>query len=139
MRQLEIRKKLRFVNGLQAVYRLELYDDRVLDKQIDAQTLIKNQAFVFDPDRMLSVKLQPTEGKFMAEAGLVNGFEQTRPQRPVDFQSGIDDLTDYRIQHRADRGWRRLCVQGRGLSFSHVSLGVLGALGGSPVASAQPR
>src|SRR5436190_1274162 len=73
-----------------ALDRLELDQQRPLDQKVGTKSFVENDAVQPDRNRLLALDDKPALDQVMREHGLVNGFEQTRPQPLVNLEPAID-------------------------------------------------
>jgi hypothetical protein len=74
-----------------ALDRLQLQDDRLLDDDVSEIGALETNIFVDDRQRHLPPERQAAMREFPAEAFFVNRFEQTGAQFPVHLDGETDD------------------------------------------------
>jgi hypothetical protein len=82
---------LRFVDGQQAVDRLELEQDPGLDNDIDAVAAVNEHALVADGYGSLTLETHLAKPQLGAQANLVRRLQEPRTQRSVHFDDGTDN------------------------------------------------
>lgn len=90
--ELEIRQQLRLVDGQNLIDGLVLDNDAVRDAEVDAEAGLDVDTVVADREVELALRLESALPEFIDHALLVGGFQQTGPERGMNFDSGIDDM-----------------------------------------------
>ena len=78
--ELHIRQNLRLVYRHQFVHGLELYDERLIDKQVDAIAAVELRALVFDGQLLLHLMVYAGTKQLKGQAPLVGRFQKPRSQ-----------------------------------------------------------
>src|SRR4051812_42797958 len=82
---------------------LYLYNYGTGDNQIHSEAAIQPQALVDHGQWLLPYESQPSEVKFVAETLHVGRFQQSWPERPMNFDSGANNsLGNFSGIHFAD-------------------------------------
>ncbi len=76
----------------QAVNSLDLYDNGVLDDNVEAISDIEPSAVVDNWEWRLPSEGDSAHSEFVRQTVLVGRFQQSWTKRAVHFQSGIDDI-----------------------------------------------
>ncbi len=72
--------------------RLQFDGDTIVDQQVQSQTGIETKVVIYDWKHNLPLCRQAPMFQLVYEAGLVNRFKQSRPQRRVNLEGGIHNL-----------------------------------------------
>ena len=74
--QLQVRQKLRLVNGIKALSTLQFDDDRLPNHQIETVTEVDGSSIVNDRQHNLIPNLQPLLSQLMDQTGLISALQQ---------------------------------------------------------------
>jgi len=96
--QAQISQQLFDVNPTHALDRLDFNNQTGSHDQIDAKGGIETHAIVHEVDRLLPQNPMPTPIKLRREQRLVNAFEKTRTNPPVQQERSIDDVGRNRLK-----------------------------------------
>ncbi len=88
----QVRQDLGDVKGLQVFHCLQLDDDLIRDKDVDAVSAIDNRVAISDSDLDLASERDSAELELAAKTVLVGGFQQAWSQRPMNVDAGADAL-----------------------------------------------
>ncbi len=72
--------------------RLHFDDDSLVDQKIEPIAEFEPKAFVHDRQRQLPVHCMATPLELMSETLLVDRLQEPRSERPMDLQTGVDNL-----------------------------------------------
>jgi len=77
--------------------RLDFDDDQATDKHVHSEACVDTHISINDWHEDLAFDRQLTNGEFVTETLLVNGFQQTGTERLMNRESGFDDLSGNQI------------------------------------------
>ena len=80
--------------------RLHLYDDELLDEQIEPVAGIEPKALIVERLWNLAADRQAAEAELVGKASFVHGLQESGTQCPMDLQSRIDDLPRHGVDGR---------------------------------------
>jgi hypothetical protein len=100
------------MRSVQLIDRFDLYQQRSLDENVDAEGSWKAKAVKFDVDRMLSRDRIAHSGEGGWEESLMDAFEQARPEFLVQPNGRIEHVAADPVDVRHTDSLR-LCVSAR--------------------------
>jgi hypothetical protein len=80
------------MNWKQPLDSLDLDDNRILNKKVDAVAALERKSLIVDRDRNLDRDKESPPLQLMSQAGAIGGFEQARTEGFVHSEAGIDNL-----------------------------------------------
>ncbi len=84
------------------VDRLDLDNQRLLDKEIDTIVYVEPFAFVVDRERRLAAQRHASNPEFKGKAGFIGRLKQARTERLVNLEAGVDDVPRNRFKPGRD-------------------------------------
>ena len=87
----------------QPLDRLQFYNYKVVDQDVDTKACLQTDVAIDDGKRQLAVNPVTARLKLVGKALLINRFEQSRPERAVNRNSGVDNIASDRMMFRR---WR---------------------------------
>lgn len=100
--ELQVCEQLSDVQRQKTLDCLHLYDDTLIDQEIDAIAWIEPNVFVVDRESNLSRHLRASKLKLVAKAGLVRRFEQSGSKFPVHFERCAQNSFGRGVGHKQD-------------------------------------
>src|ERR1043165_2135386 len=97
--QLQVGQHLRLMHFHQSLDRFQLADDQIINDQVDAISTFYRHTFIKDRQGDLTCDLHPAFDQFISQTGFIGGFEKSRAQVTVHFDSGADDPAAQAITH----------------------------------------
>jgi hypothetical protein len=70
---------------------LEFQQQTILHQNVETQSLVEHQPFVFDSHCSLINRCYLSKAQLVHQAPLVNAFQQARPYNPMNFNRGAND------------------------------------------------
>ena len=98
--ELEIRDQLRFVDCSEAVDRLQLDRDGILNDQVKTVSGFQFDLAVDDRQGLLAFDLQTPLRNLECKARLVSRLQQTRPERAMHLDCGANNIVRDPIKFR---------------------------------------
>ncbi len=100
------------------VDRFDFDDHAVVDDQVQAETTFETKPLIDDRDHELLLQRVASKRQLMDETRFVNRLKQTRSQRPMDLEGGIDDwFVQWSQAVERARPPLRLCAFAANLSY----------------------
>jgi hypothetical protein len=99
-RKPQIGENDRFMDGSQALNRLELYNNSAADQKVHSVATLEFHIFVNDRHWLLSLHCYPAQSEFLRKAFLVRRFEQPWTEKAMNLNRCTDYfMRDFVIGH----------------------------------------
>src|SRR3546814_5390539 len=96
-RQAKVGQQLFAVGGVQFLDRFDLDQEAVIDEQINTQGRIEASPFEMYVDRLLSLDPIPEINPLAGKTRLIDAFEKSRPQIPVQTKRQIEPIAAHNV------------------------------------------
>jgi len=98
--QLQVRQKLRLVNGMKAISTFQFDNNRLLNQQIETVTEVDGSSIVNDRQHNLIPNLQSLLSQLMNQARLISTLQQSWTEEGMNLHGSGDDNPGKEIDAR---------------------------------------
>jgi len=98
--QAHVGEKLCVIHRVQDFLALEFYNHLTLDEHVSAKPAFQFYISIHQRHWFLVLDVKPQLHQFVTNARLVSGFQKSRTQRSVDFDTRADDLSGSLVDFR---------------------------------------
>jgi hypothetical protein len=109
----QVRKQLCFMDGMDCLHTLDLYNHQILNQQVDTLSEVEFFALVDDRQAYLRFHHETSLPEFLGQTSLVGTLQQTSPKQRMNSHRGINDCAGYLIY----AGCGDDCTAGHGFSW----------------------